>query len=297
MKNQMIRLGDINSSNYIEFSIRSGKVLSKLIETVSLCLVQKLLIKQEYGYVIVTNMSSDSDKALGKRAFEFKRYSTSMTCVDDSPIFTYTYIGGAGDFINNVLSCIDMCNVSMIEDYYCNMSWIDETGGLHMMVRDDRSIIITNDGDIYYETCISSKCIVDNVKYKEFNCYAVPDYDGEYGYCEYLISYNMENPILSTYCIAKTCCKQVDLGDQKFCYFIDENGKAVMAYSKYKSAMAPDAFTRITKFDPDGETLYMAGNKSDYDMHGRLIILYHNPNGESHVKYACMGDPSENHEC
>lgn len=297
MKNQVIRLGDIDSSNYIEFSIRSGKVLSKLIETVSLCLIQKLLIKQEYGYVIVTNISSDHSKSHGKRAFKFERYSTDMTRVDDSPIFTYRYRGSAGDFINNVLNYIDVRDMSMIEDYYYHMSWIDEDGGLHMMVNDDRTIVITDYGDMYYETYVSSKCMVNNVKYKEFNCYVVPDYDSGYGYCEYLISYNAENPILSTYCTTKTHCRQIGLDDQKFCYFIDDNGEAVMAYSKYKNAVVPDTIMRITQFDPDGETLYMAANKDDYATHGRLIILYHNPKGESHAKYACMKDLSEKPEC
>ena len=89
MEKQMIKLGSKDKAEYIEFSIESEKVLSKLIEMISLGLSEKLLIKQVDGYVIVTGMSSHNHKDHAHRAIGFERYIGKM-CDDNEAVCKYT---------------------------------------------------------------------------------------------------------------------------------------------------------------------------------------------------------------
>ena len=136
MEKQIIKLGDKDKAEYIEFSIESEKVLSKLIEMISLGLSEKLLIKQVDGYVIITDMSSYSHKSHAHRVIEFERYIGKM-CDDNEAVCKYTYLGNAGALIESILENIDMCDMSIMDDDCCEMSWIDEIG-LHIMVSYDR---------------------------------------------------------------------------------------------------------------------------------------------------------------
>ena len=286
MEKQIIKLGDKDIAEYIEFSIESENVLSKLIEMISLGLSEKLLIKQVDGYVIITDMSSHNHKDHAHRAIGFERYIGKM-CDDNEAVCKYTYFGNAGALIESILENIDMCDMSIMDDDCCEMSWIDEIG-LHIMVSYDCSIAISKSTkEAYYDTYVDSKCVVGNSKYKEFNCYVCPNYEDE-GWDEYLVSYNENNPILSTAVLVRNQCECVNAGHDYIHYFIDENGKPLMAFEsnvRCKDTMMSNTFRRMTPYDPNGETLYRIGDEDDYDMYGHIIVLHYNPKGETYAEH------------